>query len=293
MKQGAASLRERSEGLVSSLPGLLAAADQLAASVQTGEHGRRKSGLGDEFWQYRQAVPGDAVRDIDWRRSARSDVHFVRQKEWQAMQKVSLWVDSAQSMQFTSSPNHPTKLWRAQLLILATAILLQRGGERISLLGDESIASANRDVIERVAKALSSKKHDALEFSGPNGTGLSKNSRVVMISDFLGDISPTQDLLHLALKQGVKGAIVQILDPQEVAFPFEGRNIFESPLGHTRHETLKAGGLREKYQQRLQERQGLLRELAGASGWQFTIHLSDTSPLPLLLWLYRAISEGP
>lgn len=292
MTLGATSLRKKSEGLVSSLPGLLAAADQLAASIQTGEHGRRRSGLGDEFWQYRQAVSGDSLRDIDWRRSARSDAHFVRQKEWQAMQKVSLWADSSQSMKFTSSNNHPSKLARAQVLVLAIAILLQRGGERISLLGENIPPSSGKDVVVRIANALVSNENSMDEFGKVSGNDVSKNSQVVLISDFLGDVGPTQDLLTMAQGAGVKGALVQVLDPQEVAFPFEGRNVFESPLGHTRHETLKARGLRQKYLERLLERQELLREMARVSGWQFATHQSDAPPMPILLWLFRAISEA-
>ncbi len=81
-----AALRRKSAELAGALPPLLADAERLAAMVLLGEHGRRHSGMGDEFWQYRVAVDGDEARQIDWRRSARSDVHFIRQKEWQAAQ---------------------------------------------------------------------------------------------------------------------------------------------------------------------------------------------------------------
>jgi uncharacterized protein (DUF58 family) len=71
-------------------------------------------------------MPGDEARMIDWRRSARSDVHFVREKEWQAAQSVLLWVDRAQSMAFASSPKLTTKSERARLLALALSSLLIR-----------------------------------------------------------------------------------------------------------------------------------------------------------------------
>ena len=70
---------------------------------------------------------------IDWRRSAQSDGHFVRQREWQAAQSVMLWVDPARSMAFSGAGKRPSKRDRAQLLALATAILLLRGGERVGL----------------------------------------------------------------------------------------------------------------------------------------------------------------
>jgi hypothetical protein len=74
---------------------LLAQAQHLAATVILGDHGRRQSGTGDAFWQFRQATPGDPLRRIDWRRSARGDVPYVRETEWQAAQSVTLWVDGA------------------------------------------------------------------------------------------------------------------------------------------------------------------------------------------------------
>ncbi|MEO1197165.1 MAG: DUF58 domain-containing protein, partial [Pseudomonadota bacterium] len=98
-----AELRQKAEGLAGPFPPLLAAAEHLAASVLLGDHGRRRSGMGDEFWQYRASQPGDERRLIDWRRSARSDTEFVREKEWQAAQSVMIWVDPAQSMAFSSA----------------------------------------------------------------------------------------------------------------------------------------------------------------------------------------------
>ena len=83
-----APLRPRAEALGASLTALLASAEHLASTVMLGEHGRRRAGMGDEFWQYRPAHAGDPARLIDWRRSARSDAHFVREREWQAAQSV-------------------------------------------------------------------------------------------------------------------------------------------------------------------------------------------------------------
>ena len=100
---GHATLRQEAEALSGPLPDLLAEAEHLAQSMMLGAHGRRQSGQGDEFWQYRPARAGDALRMVDWRRSAKSDAHFVREKEWQAAQAVLIWVDEAQSMDFAST----------------------------------------------------------------------------------------------------------------------------------------------------------------------------------------------
>ena len=63
----AQNLRAEAEALGSTLPPLLAEAEHLAATVLLGEHGRRRAGTGDDFWQYRAAHAGDPVRAVDWR----------------------------------------------------------------------------------------------------------------------------------------------------------------------------------------------------------------------------------
>lgn len=129
------ALREKAETQAARLPALLARAEQLAGAVLLGEHGRRRSGMGDDFWQYRPAQIGDSRRLIDHRRSAMGDVQFVREREWQIAQSVMLWVDQGAAMRFASTDDLPTKAERARVLGLATAILLIRGGERVGLTG--------------------------------------------------------------------------------------------------------------------------------------------------------------
>ena len=70
------TLRADAETLAAPFPRLLAAAEQLASTVLLGDHGRRRAGTGDDFWQYRPAQVGDAARMIDWRRSAMADTEF-------------------------------------------------------------------------------------------------------------------------------------------------------------------------------------------------------------------------
>ena len=120
------ALRAKAEVEAARLPALLARAEHLAGAVLLGAHGRRRAGVGDDFWQYRPAQIGDSRRRIDHRRSAMGDQEFVRESEWQIAQSVMLWVDQGASMRFTSDANLPQKVDRARLLGLAVAILLQR-----------------------------------------------------------------------------------------------------------------------------------------------------------------------
>lgn len=272
------------------LPPLLAAARQLASTVQLGAHGRRRAGLGDEFWQYRPATAGDEARAIDWRRSGRADIHFVREREWQAAQSVHLWVDDARSMEFTGDDNRPTKADRARLLALALGVLMIRAGERVGMADASVPPRAGEVQLVRLATRFTADAGEA-DYGVPDGHAILPQARVVFISDFLGDPAAIEAALTEASDRGATGALLQVLDPVEEAFPFQGRTIFESMAGGLRHETRKAGDLRARYLERLAERKAQLATLAQRTGWQYHCHHTGDPAPGALLWLYHAMER--
>ncbi|MEP5757748.1 MAG: DUF58 domain-containing protein [Litoreibacter sp.] len=286
-----AGLRHRAETHANGFPALLAQAEHLAAAVQLGEHGRRRAGMGDEFWQYRPAELGDGLRDIDWRRSGKSDAHFVRQKEWQAAQSVMLWVDDALSMTYAGGNDRPTKGHRARVLATALCVLLNRGGERFGLADRGTPPRSGEPQIGRIAMHLMAPSGDA-DYGAPNARVLPPGSMAVFISDFLGDPAAVEKALTQAADRGVKGCLMQILDPDEEAFPFDGRTVFETMSGATRFETLQAKSLREAYVTRLASRKAQLQEIAKHTGWRFMCHHSSDPATKALLWLYTSLDRG-
>lgn len=285
-----ATLRARSEDHAARLPPLLARAEQLAGAVLLGDHGRRRSGMGDDFWQYRPAQMGDSRRMIDHRRSAMGDQQFVREREWQIAQSVMLWCDQGASMRFTSNDNLPTKSDRARVLTLSLAILLNRAGERVGLTGTRLPPRRGNAQITQLAEMLS-EDQDA-EYSPPEHRAMIPNAAAMFASDFLGDIAPVELALTKAADRGVRGTLLQILDPSEEAFPFHGRTIFESIGGTVRHETLKANDLKDRYFARLAERKADLQCLCARTGWQYGLHHTESSAQSGLLWLYQAMNGG-
>lgn len=292
----AANLRAGAEALGAALPPLLAEAEHLASTVMLGEHGRRRPGMGDDFWQYRPAHAGDSARSIDWRRSALSDAHFVREHEWQAAQSVSLWVDQGASMRFASR-GLPEKADRARLLGLALAILLLRGGERVGLAhaGDDPVTAiaprSGRGQSAVLSEALALRTADA-DYAPPLTAGIESRSMVVFLSDFLGDLAPIRRAMDEVAGRSARAILVQVLDPSEEAFPFGGRVIFQSMGGSLRHETRQAGDLRGRYRERLAERQDELGRLARHSGGRFHVLHTDAPVAVGLQWLYRAVEGG-
>jgi len=278
-------IETRATTLAGNLPPLLARAYRLADAVVLGEQGRRQPGQGDAFWQYRPAQAGDPAHSIDWRRSARSDQHFVQQKEWQAAQTVMFWADRSASMGFASQAL-PSKGERAALLALALSILLIRGGERVGLT--DLPPGRGQVQLVRLAEALE-RPMGAQEYGSPMDATIPRHARAVFVSDFLGEMDKLRASLAALADRNVRGALVMVRDPAEEGFPFAGRTIFQSMGGSLRHETRRAADLRDRYLQRLAVRKAEVATLAAASGWQFHLHHSSDAPASALLWLYQAM----
>jgi len=285
--------RHRAQAEAARLPPLLAEAQKLAATVVVGTHGRRHAGAGEEFWQFRNALPGDSRRSIDWRRSARSDAPYIRQHEWQAAQSVLFWIDPARSMAFSGDKAREEKGSRATVLGLALMILLLRAGERIGLIDQDTPPKSGLSQIERILAALGKQRGQAPDYATPRTRILPRGSRAVFLSDFLAPELDLHNTLQRAADQGVSGALVQILDPVEESFPFDGRTQFHSIGGQLRFETFRARGLRNAYRQRLAARKSAVDEACRAAGWRYLVHHTDAPAQPALMWLYAALKGDP
>jgi uncharacterized protein (DUF58 family) len=280
-------LRAKAEEQAARLPALLARAEHLAGAVLLGAHGRRRAGLGDDFWQYRPAQYGDSRRMIDHRRSAMGDQEYVREREWQIAQSVLLWVDQGASMRFASTKDLPDKADRARLLGLALSVLLIRGGERVGLTGTALPPRRGNPQVLRLAEMLT--QDDPADYSPPEHRAMIPHARAVFISDFMGDLEAVKLALTKAADRGVRGILYHVLDPSEEAFPFTGRTIFDSMGGTLSHETLKANDLKSRYLERLAARKQELSELCALTGWQYGLHHTDASAQSALLWLFGAL----
>src|SRR5919206_5332914 len=124
---------ESALSLAHRMPRLVLEARRVAANLAHGIHGRRRAGTGESFWQFRPFVAGEAANRIDWRRSARDDRLYVREREWEAAHNIWLWIDRSASMGFSSDLASAPKVERALILGLGLADALVEGGERVGL----------------------------------------------------------------------------------------------------------------------------------------------------------------
>ena len=288
MSEAAIPLRLRAEAAAAELPPLLVAAERVASMVSQGVHGRRRVGQGETFWQFRRYQPGDSSQRIDWRQSAKAVPVYIRETEWEAAQSVWLWRDSSPSMHFTGGRDRPEKSERADLLLLALASLLVRGGEHIALLGSGLRPSGGRGAMNRLA-ALIEDSGGATQ-GVPPVEPLPRHARVVLFGDFL---SPAEDLRRSVeglAGRGLRGHLVQVMDPIEEALPFDGRVHFqgleqEGDIIIGRVETI-----RPDYQALLAAHREALRDMTRAVGWTFAVHRTDQPPQAALLPLFMAMT---
>ncbi len=270
----------RAEALGAVLPPLLVAAERVAATVAQGVHGRRRVGQGDSFWQFRPYQQGDALGRIDWRQSAKSARTYVRETEWEAAQTVHLWRDGSASMRWRSTAAMPQKVERAELLLLATASLLLRGGERVRLLGQHSGGS-----LESLANALGAGSEGL-----PAVSALPAHCRVVLIGDFLQPLDDVRATVARLAGIPVRGHLLQVLDPAEALLPYTGRVRFRGLEADGDMVVPQVEGIRGAYADALAAQQAGLAQLCRAAGWGFATHRTDAPPGAALLALYTALS---
>lgn len=283
--------QQRAEALSSALPPLLAAAERVATTVAQGVHGRRRVGTGETFWQFRRYEPGDATNAIDWRQSAKTQRVFVRENEWEAAQTVWLWADGSPSMDWRSDGSLPTKRGRAELLLMALAVLLARGGERVALLGAGLAPGTNRHALARMALALTEGKvpRDGL----PAPVPLPRHAGLVVVGDLLSPLPEIHRAVSALASRGLRGHLLQVLDPAEETLPYDGRVEFEGLEGEGELLVPRVEAVRAAYRERLERHRAGLADLARAAGWSHAVHRTDRPPQAALLALYGAISQQP
>jgi uncharacterized protein (DUF58 family) len=290
----AASLRDRAEETAAALPPLLVAAERIAATVAQGVHGRRRVGQGDTFWQFRQYQPGDAAGRIDWRESAKSQRLYVRETEWEAAQSVWLWRDASASMDYSSAAyvggDWPTKRARAELILVAVASLLARGGERLSLLGSGVAPMSGRFAVSRPA-FLGERASPRPDAGLPVVEPLPRSAHLVLIGDFLGDLEATNKAMAGFAALGVGGHMLQIVDPAEEDLPFDGRVRFEGVEERDDLVVSRVENIRQAYAGRFRQHREGLQAIAGMLGWSFSAHRTDRPPHLALLALHAALAR--
>jgi uncharacterized protein (DUF58 family) len=258
-----------------------------------GLHRSPYKGFSVEFAEYRQYLPGDDLSTLDWKVYARSDRHYVKKFEEETNLECHLLLDISASMAYRGSAPM-SKLEYGSVLVASLAYLMNRQRDATGLLAfDDRIAfrmpaGARPGHLHALLLAL-----DRMQPGTQSDVGrplhqlaesLAKRSLVVLVSDLLDDPAPViKGLKHLRFR-GTDVVVFQVLDPNELTFPFSGASRFRD-LESAQEVVADPASVRTAY---LRELAGLTlrydRELRGA-GIDY-VQLDTSQPLDFALLAY-------
>lgn len=279
----------RAQARAALIPDCMVEAQRLANTVIAGWHGRRKRGIGENFWQFRPYVDGESLSRIDWRRSARDDHTYVRDREWEAAHTVWIWADLSPSMMYKSTFGSVSKESRALVIMLALTEILARSGERIGCPGImEPIAA--RNAAERLATALT---HNGTTGGLPDTGMIRGNSDIVLIGDFLDPVEDVMERLGPLARRGLSGHVIEIADPAEELFPYAGRTEFTDPETGRKLTAGRAETLKDDYARAYHARRESLADNLRHLGWSFVAHRTDRLASEALVAVHMYLSGMP
>ncbi len=281
---------QEAHGLAGRMPALLVDASRIANTLAHGIHGRKRQGPGETFWQFRPYESSDSASNIDWRRSATTDRLFIREREWEASHTLWLWPDLSPSMSFVSHQSQSRKSERALVLTLAIAEVLVRAGERIGL-PDLMMPSHQHTAPQLLARNIAAHTDHPAFMDFPLSRQMKRYSECILFSDFLMPVEEVTTLIRTLSGRGIKGHLVQILDPAEETLPYQGRVRFESMDKKLSVLAGRAQEMRAQYQKRLAAHRETIAQTAQRHQFSFMVHHTDRPASQALLALYARL--GP
>lgn len=223
-----------------------------------GEHRSRRYAISTEFADYRQYVPGDDFRRIDWNAFARTDGLFIRQTEANEDLAVHLLLDCSQSMNWGT----PNKLGFARRVAAAIGFLALARFDAVSAITFADAMNGRFPLVR--GKGQSMRLLTFLDEARVGGvTNLERvvaefcNGRVrsgiaFLISDLLSEDSWERAAVNL-LGTGMDVVVVQIIAPQELHPAVDGEvELFDSETGDV-VELVVGPEARRTYEQRMEE----------------------------------------
>lgn len=246
-------------------------------SVLAGRHSSRLRGRGLNFEELRNYLPGDDIRNIDWKVTARTRAPHVRVYTEERDRSVWLLVDQRISMQF-GSQRCMKAVTAAEVAALAAWRVLEVGDR----VGGVVFSDEGEDVVlphrseDRVMQLLGhitrrNQALDALDAPTPGPGALNHallqvgrmaphDCLLVLITDGLGIDQETRRLIsRITQHNDVICALVH--DPMEAALPDAGRLTFSDGKGRIETNTGSAR-LRARFQDDFENR---LEQLRSAS----------------------------
>jgi uncharacterized protein (DUF58 family) len=217
-----------------------------------GAHRSTRRGSGIEFDSHRDYTPGDDLRRLDHRALMRHGKLLVRQFETETERCLSLLLDATPSMAYKSPKAPGAKLAYAALLGAALAKVALAGADTVSLdwlgagtqlgmrrTGGGSALARLLDILEHSqADGPEPESVDSLRVQlGTLAQRAQRGSLVVFLSDLVDLPEDTETAIATLAMPQRRVITIQVLDPVEALFPFDGAVRLKSSSGDTVIET--------------------------------------------------------
>ena len=224
-----AELRFLNPSIIARIGSMELKARTIVEGFLAGLHRSPFKGFSVEFAEYRQYLPGDDLSTIDWKVYARSDRYYVKKYEEETNVECHLLLDVSASMGYGSAD--VTKVAYGSYLAASLAYLITRQRDAVGFTTfDEEIisrvaASARPGHLRSLLLALDriqlGERSNVSKPLHQLADALVKRGMVVLISDLLDDPAAVIDgLKHLRFR-GADVIVFQVLDHDELTFPFE------------------------------------------------------------------------
>lgn len=260
---------------------------QTSNFFNSGSHGQRKSGSGTDFWQYREYREGDPAHKIDWRKSARSDTAYIRDREWEIAQTIALWLDQSPSMHHVYEAHKLSKYQYAAILAYILSTKFIYAGERLSFLSPTIKSCTSKAGLANIAEILAM-DHSATD----NYNGINK-SFPILLSDFWGEISTVEEQIRGLTSNNYKGLILQIVAAEELSLPYKGRlkvqELNDDENSFTINDLNKAKTI---YDERIKDHCHKVQDLAHKYGCAYMRITTDTALSEATLTIYDMLTHG-
>lgn len=211
----------------------------LVRGLYSSRHRTADHGSSTEFIELREYRRGDEIRRIDWRVLARTDRLHVKVHEMESTMRVHLVVDTSASMRVPPPTGLPSKLELACVIAGAIAFMAeaQQDSTGLTCIGDR---------IEEMIPAKQGPSHRSLlhqHLNEPKGGGggrfgalvqelgghLGTRGMVFLLSDALDDPDALEAALKTLRVRQQDTTLIQILDRNEVEFPYDRMTEFRHP----------------------------------------------------------------
>lgn len=235
----------------------------------TGLHKSPYHGFSVEFSEYRQYMPGDSIRHIDWKAFAKTDRYYIKQFEEETNLKAYLLVDTSNSMAYTSGP--VTKLQYGIQLAAALTLLMLKQRDAVGLvtfdqqinhyLPPRSIISYLHQILLTLDRVRPGRETDISATFHQMAERIKRRGLIIVISDLFDDPQRiVSGLKHFRYRKN-EVIVFHLLDPYEREFLFRAESRFKD-LETGEEIPAEPWHLREEYQHSVQQwMERLKREL--------------------------------